>query len=284
MRKTIIGLAVLFLAASLLVGCVSTTSVSQESDSPTVNEYTGTPPVGDPIANTTRTMRAVCIGWNSVDPAAYGGWSGALPDCEFDAEFSADMWKEYGLATTCLVTSVATRDACKEALKWGLNGLKSGDWLIVWVSGHGGQTDDYNGDESDGLDEYVCAYDGPVRDDTINEWLEQVPDGVCILWMCDTCHSGTMHREPMHFRKSAIPRGFAGQLILISGCTESGTSQSTGQGGVLSLALHDTGPAGQTPASWATAVQDLIPTATQDPQYVEYGNVTDDFRFGLIVE
>jgi hypothetical protein len=264
-----------FVIVLLVAGCASTEPVSQ---------YTGTPPVGNAIANTNRSMRAVCIGWNRVDPAVYGGWDGALSDCEFDAEFAAEMWQEHGLETRVLLTEEATIEACRDALRRGLDGLQAGDWLIIWISGHGGQTADISGDEADDLDEYICAYDGPGIDDTIAEWLEAVPDGVCVLWICDTCHSGTMHKRPPLFRSSAIPKSFSGQLILISGAAEDGYSMSTGQGGVLSTALHDTGPEGQTPASWAAAVQKLVPEETQLPQYVEYGNVTDDFRHGVICE
>ena len=241
-----------------------------------------TPPGGEPVV-VERTTRAVCIGWNRVDPAAYGGWSGELSDCEFDALFAGEMWREFGFETSVLLTEDATKAHCKAALKESLNGLTAGDWLIVWTSGHGGQEQDASGDEVDGLDEYVCAYDGPVSDDTINEWLQAVPAGVCVLWICDTCHSGTMHKAAPTFGRDAIPRNFKGQLILISGCAEDGYSLSTGQGGVLSTALHDTGPVGMTPASWAAAVQARIPPETQQPQYVEYGDVTDDFRHGLMV-
>ena len=233
--------------------------------------------------NENRLTRAVTIGLNSVNPAYYGGWSGKLPDCEFDATFAAEMWQEHGIETRTLLTAEATIENCKQALKDSLVGMSEGDWLIVWISGHGGQMADSGGDETDKLDEYICAYDGPVMDDTINEWLDKVPAGVCVLWICDTCHSGTMHKKPPIFSKKAV-RDFKGQLILISGSAESGYALSTGQGGVLSTALHDTGPEGQTPASWYKAAKALIPEKTQSPQYVEYGKVTNDFRNGQIVK
>jgi hypothetical protein len=244
---------------------------------------TPAPPVGQPIPATgDRVMRAVTIGLDRVNPAAHGGWSGDLSDCEFDAKFAAQVWKSFGVPTTTLLTARATREGVKAALRDSVAGLKDGDWLIVWLSGHGGQEKDQSGDESDRLDEYVCLYDGPLSDDVINDWLSKTPEGVRILWICDTCHSGTMHRRPPVFGPRAV-REFKGQLILISGCAESGTSLSTGQGGVLSTALHDTGPEGQTPSAWARDARARIPPTTQVPQYVEYGQVSDDFRFGEIV-
>jgi hypothetical protein len=228
-----------------------------------------------------RIMRAVTIGWNSVNPSKYGGWAGPLPDCELDAERAASMLRSKGIETLTLLTKNATIDACRNVLRKSLDGMKDGDWLIVWISGHGGQKRDRNGDEKDGLDEYVCAYDGPILDDTINEWLNYVPSGVRVLWICDTCHSGTMMRSAPAFESSAIPTDFKGQLILISGCTESGISMSSGRGGVLSTSLLKTGPEARTPKSWFDAAKAIIDG--QEPQYVEYGNVTEDFRNGAII-
>ena len=245
----------------------------------------GAEPVAEPSpASTGRVVRAVCFGWNSVDPAAWGGWSGELEDCEFDASFAAEMWESHGIPATVLLTSDATIAACKLALREALDGLQAGDLLIVWTSGHGGQMDDDSGDELDRLDEYVCAYDGPVTDDTINTWLSTVPAGVRILWICDTCHSGTMFkRPPVRFRAEAIPAAFAGELILLAGCAEDAYSLSTGQGGMWSTALHDTGPEHQSPRSWFTAASAKVPAAQQVPVYAEYGAVSEAFRSEMIV-
>ena len=238
-------------------------------------------------ASTDQVKRAVCIGWNRVDPAAYNGWSGDLEDCEFDASFAGEMWRENEVLTRVLLTAHATRDACRAALRDSLDGMRAGDMLIVWVSGHGGQGPDATGEGADNLGEYVCAYDGPVKDNTINEWLrlasERVP-GIRILWICDTCHSGTMFkRPPVNFRPEAIPAMFDGELILLAGCAEDAYSLSTGQGGMWSTALHDTGPHGQSPASWFAAAKALVPGDQQVPVYAEYGAVSDAFRNGVIL-
>jgi len=262
--------AILLLA--ILTGCSSTDTGGG-----------GSIPDGSVIPNPDRQMRAVCIGWNRVNPMEWNGWTGYLPDCEFDAVFAAEMWQEAGVQATVLLSDRATISACKEALRESLDGLNPGDWLIVWVSGHGGQATDDNGDEDDGMDEYICAYDGPVTDDTIQDWLRAVPEGVCVLWVCDTCHSGTMNRQPVIFSSRLMSRGMKGQLILMSGCTEAGVSYSTGQGGAWSTALHDTGPQGMTPASWMRAARKKMNKDKQYPQYVEYGPVKDEFRFGLIL-
>ena len=235
-------------------------------------------------APSTRAIHAVTIGWNSVDPTVYYGWTGDLPDCELDAKRAAKMCKKYKIPVQTLLTENAKIEDCKKALINALEGLKSGDILLIWVSGHGGQEVDTNGDEKDGYDEYLCAYDGPILDDTINDWFNYVPEGVCVLWICDTCHSGTMERSAPVFNKNAIPLEFKGQLILISGCTEKGTSQSTGNGGVLTRAMLGSGPKGKTPITWYRKAIKSIPKKVQQPQYVEYGNVNDKFRNGIIIK
>jgi len=238
----------------------------------------------EPEYTVVRKIRAVTIGANRVDPSAYDGWEGKLPDCEYDATKAADLWKSYGIPTITLLTENATRNKCYEALKKSISELQTGDLLIVWISGHGGQMPDYSGDETDQLDEYVCAYDGAVTDDTINEWLSEVPKGICILWICDTCHSGTMYKVlPPVFNQKAVSN-FKGQLILISGCAEDSYSVSTGRGGVLSNALQNVSPKNKSPKKWFEEAIKLIPKETQQPEYHEYGNVNDDFRYGIIVE
>ena len=117
------------LSLLLLSMCGCSTAQPTTSDDSAV-------PTGPAVESTGRVMRAVCIGWDRVDPKALDGWSGQLPDCEFDATFAAEMWREHGIEATTLLTEDATREACKAALKAATNGLRDDDWLIVWVSGH----------------------------------------------------------------------------------------------------------------------------------------------------
>jgi hypothetical protein len=48
-----------------------------------------------------------------------------------------------------------------------------GNVITVQVSSHGGQVDDLDGDEPDGLDEVIYLYDRMVRDDEIRKILEK---------------------------------------------------------------------------------------------------------------
>lgn len=229
-------------------------------------------------------MRAVVFGWNTLDPQKWGGWSGKLNWCESDAEKAAESWRSHGIPTRLLLSKDATIASCKKALTEAVEELPDGGWLLIHISGHGGRTDMSSINEDDGVDEYVCAYDGPIMDNTINDWIHSIRKRIYILWMCDTCHSATMHRSaPPIFSKKAIPEDFPGGLILISGCEEDSYSWESAGGGVLSVASRATGPVGVTPISWYNAIKDRIPETTQKPQYVEYMNVPDEFKNGIII-
>lgn len=244
-----------------------------------------TPDKPDPpivIHTPDRLIKAVCVGIQNVDPSRYGGWDGYAPGTEFDANMFAGRFTALGIPTTTLLTKQATRANILDALTNALSTLVKGDLLIVTLSGHGGQTPGTL-NETDGLDEYVCAYDGPVLDNTINEWLRYVPKGVCVLWICDTCHSGTMHRTvpaPVIFSARSIPKTFQGQLILLSGSTENEYSYGGLIGGVWSQALLRKGPEGLSPKEWFNAAKAIV--TGQNPKYVEYGEVTNAFRNGVI--
>jgi len=75
-------------------------------------------------------VRAVSIGWNRVNPSAYNGWSGALTDCELDAEMWAGTWREAGIETVCLLTEEATIERCRVTLKSAVETLRAGDTHI----------------------------------------------------------------------------------------------------------------------------------------------------------
>ena len=136
------------------------------------------------------------IGVDSVDPAHYGGWSGPLNACEYDARDMRDIAQQQGFETSILETSSATRDAVLKALKDAATKLVEGDILFVSYSGHGGQVPDYNGpeDEIDDQDETWCLFDGQLLDDELYEAWSEFAAGVRILVLSDSCHSGTVVR------------------------------------------------------------------------------------------
>jgi hypothetical protein len=143
-----------------------------------------------------RTARAVSIhiGLNAVSGPAYGGWTGPLAACEFDAHDMAAIAKDKGMAATVLITRKATRAATLGALRKAAKALRAGDLLFLTYSGHGGQVPDINGDEADKRDETWCLYDGQLIDDELYLELGAFAAGVRILVLSDSCHSGTVAR------------------------------------------------------------------------------------------
>ena len=132
------------------------------------------------------------IGLNSVDPNHYAGWSGKLNACQADAEDMYIIAKRQGYSSTLLKTSEATRDAVISHIRSAAKTLVSGDMYFLSYSGHGGQLPDLNGDEYDLQDETWCLYDGQFIDDELRLLWGEFAEGVRVLVLSDSCHSGTV--------------------------------------------------------------------------------------------
>jgi hypothetical protein len=132
------------------------------------------------------------IGLNSVDPNHYGGWDGKLIACEYDAISMEKIAKSTGCEVTKLLTKSATVDNVKKHINNAAQKLEPGDLFFLTYSGHGGQLPDSNNDEGDGFDETWCLYDREFVDDELNFCLRDFKDGVKILALSDSCHSGTV--------------------------------------------------------------------------------------------
>jgi subtilisin family serine protease len=73
--------------------------------------------------------------------------------------------------------------------------LKSGDFLFITYSGHGGQIEDLNFDEeNDAMDETWCLYDRQYIDDELWEHFSRFKKGVRVLMISDSCHSGSVSK------------------------------------------------------------------------------------------
>lgn len=133
------------------------------------------------------------IGVNKVDAGHYGG-DAALTACENDARDMAMIALEQGYSARMLLTENATRDNVKSAMQDAANALKSGDIFFISFAGHGTQIPDTNGDEDDSLDETWCLYDGMLIDDEIKGLWASFDKGVRVIFISDSCHSGTASR------------------------------------------------------------------------------------------
>ena len=156
------------------------------------------------------------IGINEVSADAYEGWTGPLAACEADAHDMAALASARGLKATQLITIKATRRNVLRALRAAAKALVAGDLFLLTFSGHGGQVDDVTGDDDeqdDKLDETWCLYDGQLIDDELYLELSRFAQGVRVLVLSDSCHSGTVTRAPdpvlAHGRPRQMPRDIA---------------------------------------------------------------------------
>jgi hypothetical protein len=139
---------------------------------------------------------ALVIGINRVDPNHYDGWDGALKVCEADAnKMAAYLKKQKFSSITKLLTKEATRANVISALDSLAAKSNTGDLVVVYYSGHGGnEIPDFNKDEddpwSDRYDETWCLYDAQLIDDELYYLWKKFKKGVRIVVMSDSCFSG----------------------------------------------------------------------------------------------
>ena len=91
-----------------------------------------------------------------------------------------------------------TKAELRKHWEWLMKDAAPGDRLVFHFSGHGSYTADVDGDENDGADELICLYDmdwdkpdSYLLDDELRAWTAEVPEGVHLSVILDSCHSGT---------------------------------------------------------------------------------------------
>lgn len=143
-----------------------------------------------------RVGYSIHYGLDKLNPASYGGWEGVLPGCVLDAIRMHDLAKKLGYKDNVLLKNEqATRERLKTELKIVREKIKAKEQLFLTGSSHGSQVRDVNGDEADSLDEAIVLFDGLLLDDEIAEIFNSFPEGSEIIFVSDSCHSGTVIKE-----------------------------------------------------------------------------------------
>ena len=231
---------------------------------------------------------AILVGLKNVDAAAYDGWNGenGCWGCELDVDNMERIVAHLGYKTVALKTERATCAGVLDALKGAARKLKLGDTLLFYFSGHGGQQPDQNGDESDGRDETLVAYDGEVIDDQLNEVWGKFKSGVRIIMISDSCNSGTNYRNVRDIREATPiqPLGpdfsvqMRAQMIHMGGCRDGSTSTGYQTGGKFTMALCEVWSNGAFVGTYKDFYDAIRRRVTgQAVQYNEYGPVTVAF-------
>ncbi|HEY9899200.1 MAG TPA: caspase family protein [Pantanalinema sp.] len=243
MKKNLVALMLSSVAAaSALVGC----------GLPGASMVDGTNGSFKGMSAVTGTKRAFLVGIND-----YQLQGADLRGCVNDIKnVQANMLPAEGFKAgdmTVVLDQQATRANILAGLKAAVAATKKGDFLYFHYSGHGAQVRDVNGDEPDGMDEIICPTDlaqgaggfkNAILDDELQSILGQLPAGASMLFVSDSCNSGTVDRnkrvrgltlannaknlDAVSVNAKAMQtfaaRANSGAYTLISGCQDDQTS------------------------------------------------------------
>jgi hypothetical protein len=153
-----------------------------------------------------------------------------------------------------LIERKATKRNIIAGFKWLINNAKAGDELFFSYSGHGASRYDTNNDEVDKYDETLVPIDfkyaGQVLDDELFDIIAQIPEGVKLFCIIDSCHSGSIFdlgftctevtKDPKSgtlytsvIRDNILKsEKIKAQVVCISGCKDSQTSADTFEDGM----------------------------------------------------
>jgi hypothetical protein len=236
---------------------------------------------------------AILVGIRSVNPDAYSGWDGTKGcwGCELDIDNIEMVLVPLGYTIETLKTANATKDRILKALYAAANALEPNDTLVFYFSGHGGQQLDEGSDELDGHDETLVVYDGEIIDDQLNEIWLKFREGVRILMISDSCNSGTNYRpedgnttpSPIRPIDTNAGQAMRAQMIHMGGCRDSSGSVGYQSGGAFTTVLCNVWKEGKFSGSYRDFYNAICSglDSGQQPQYNEYGPVTDFFRGGI---
>lgn len=198
---------------------------------------------------------------------------GSCPGSAHDVDTMTGILSKYGKPVV-LRDSAARKSAVASALK----SAADSDLLIFYYSGHGG-SEKSKGDksETDGMDEYLCLYDGPMMDNEVWSIIRNAKGRVFCIFDC--CHSATMYQmtgdekaevptSPFTMQMASGPVEQSDMNLLVwSGCPDSGFSYGDGAGGVFTNAIAKAFSPDRTYGEvWAKAKSSAIdqsPTRTQ---------------------
>ncbi|CAK7240708.1 MAG: Ca(2+)-dependent cysteine protease [Sporothrix thermara] len=102
-----------------------------------------------------------------------------------------------------------TRANILRAMAWLVQGAQPNDALFLHYSGHGGQTEDTDGDEDDGYDETIYPVDfkeaGMIIDDELHSVVVRpLQAGVRLTAIFDSCHSGSVLDLPYIYSTKGV--------------------------------------------------------------------------------
>ena len=183
----------------------------------------------------------------------YPNTSYQLSGCINDINFLKDkLSNTYGYNKFNILTDISgvkpTRDNILSNFRNFLSSSKSNDFLFFGFSGHGSQIRDTNGDEIDRIDETIVGSDlQNVKDDELKQIImDNLKPNVTLFCVFDSCHSSTVLDLKYQYLDSLNYNSFYendsnletnGNVIMISGCMDSQTSDDANISGVFRGAM-----------------------------------------------
>jgi hypothetical protein len=188
---------------------------------------------------------------------------------------------KYGFTNITMLTDDTTLKPTKQNIINELTKLVSnavaGDSIVFSYSGHGTFTSDSNKDELDKQDELIIPIDftnleSCILDDELNKIIKtNLKSGVKLFALFDSCNSGTVldlkynYLDSDNYEKVTVNPNATetnGQIIMISGCTDSQTSADAeiDKGkytGAMTYAFLETIGKNSAPISLKTIVQNM---------------------------
>lgn len=188
----------------------------------------------------TGKRKALFIGIN------YIGLDGELAGCINDAKnLSAFLMENYNYKREDIIILTddqqnpvlqPTKANIIRAMQWLVKDAQPNDSLFLHYSGHGGQTEDIDGDEDDGYDEVIYPLDhkqaGHIVDDELHEIVVRpLVAGVRLTAIFDSCHSGSVLDLPYIYSTKGVLK-------------EPNLAAEAGQGLLSAITAYATGDAG----------------------------------------
>jgi len=178
---------------------------------------------------------------------------GCVNDVENMRHLLIEVFKFNTSNVKVLLNQKVIKKDVKAQMTWLFKDAKPNDHLVFHFSGHGSQTVDLDGDESDGADELICLYDMDFNDpetylldDELKAWTKKLPAGAQLTVVLDSCHSGTGTRmlmapigdSPDQFTRMAVDPG-ATVARALSGDTQTRGLRATDAALIATDPEHD---------------------------------------------
>lgn len=165
----------------------------------------------------------------------YAGRAPDLPRTADDASRLAEALVTAGAMSADNATVLVDRQATTANLRAAIEEMRprigSADTFVLMFSGHGDRLRRVGPQpaDPDGYDETIELFDGPLRDDALNELLNDIEAGLTVV-VLDSCFSGGFAKDLI-----SVP----GRIGLFSSEEDTTSEVSPTAGGYLSQFVHD---------------------------------------------